>query len=219
MICGQLWWASLISCRYSAKGDRAVRYPWRHHEQPNFTLYTLSERKFPVSKRYLKKQLRTLVAEGEMGAKAGNWDQSEGFLTKIDRLNTSIYRFGFLTSRLDLSAAMLMTHDGWQVCLTCATANLVFRVGLGSRKTNVYLRGERLWYIYVPLKEKKEDLPEVSTIFHDRPVSFSCHCSSFGSMILGEQIVHINEGKGKLALSSTKHNFLPAPLPLLLLHN
>ena len=47
-----------------------------------------------------------------MGAKAGNWDQSEGFLTKIDRLNTSIYRFGFLTSRLDLSAAMLMTHDG-----------------------------------------------------------------------------------------------------------
>ena len=43
-----------------------------------------------------------------MCAKAGNWDQSEGFLTKIDRLNTSIYRFGFLTSRLDLSAAMLI---------------------------------------------------------------------------------------------------------------
>ena len=105
------------------------------------------------------------------------------------------------------------THDGWQVCLTCATANLVFRVGLGSRKTNVYLRGERLWYIYVPLKEKKEDLPEVSTIFHDRPVSFSCHCSSFGSMILGEQIVHINEGKGKLALFRTKDNVLLTPPP------
>ena len=74
-----------------------------------------------------------------MCAKAGNWDQSERFLTKIDRLNTSIYRFGFLTSRLDLSAAMLILM-------------IVFRVGLGSRKTNVYLRGERLWYIYVPLK-------------------------------------------------------------------
>ena len=150
---------------------------------------------------------------GEMCAKAGNWDQSEGFLRKIDRLNTSIYRFGFLTSLLDLSAAMLIFMMGWQVCLTCATANLVFRVGLGSRKTNVYLRGERLWYIYVPLKYKKEDLPEVSTIFHDRAISFSCHCSSFGSMILGEQIVHINEGKGKLALFRTKDNVLLTPPP------
>lgn len=47
-----------------------------------------------------------------MCAKARNWDQSEGFLTKIDRLNTSIYRFGFLTSRLDLSAVMLILMMG-----------------------------------------------------------------------------------------------------------
>ena len=32
----------------------------------------------------------------------------------------------------------------WQVCLTCATANLVNRAGLGNRKTNVHLCGERL---------------------------------------------------------------------------
>ena len=59
-----------------------------------------------------KKQLRMLVEKGKMCVKAGNWDQSEGFLTKIDRLNTSIYRFSFLTSRLDLSAAMLILMMG-----------------------------------------------------------------------------------------------------------
>ena len=36
----------------------------------------------------------------------------------------------------------LLTY--WQVCLTCATANLVNRAGLGNRKTNVRLCGERL---------------------------------------------------------------------------
>ena len=46
-----------------------------------------------------------------MCAKAGNWDQSEGFLTKIDRLNTSIYRFGFLTSRLSAAMLILMMGD------------------------------------------------------------------------------------------------------------
>ena len=33
--------------------------------------------------------------------------------------------------------------------LTCATANLVNRAGLGNRKTNVRLCGERLWYVTV----------------------------------------------------------------------
>ena len=60
---------------------------------------------------------------------------------------------------------------------------------------------------------KKKDLPEVSTIFHDLPISFSCHCSSSGSMILGAQIVRINEGKGKLALFRTKDNGLLTPPP------
>ena len=47
-----------------------------------------------------------------MCEKAGNWDQSESFLTNTDWLNTSIYSFGFLTSRLDLSVAMLILMMG-----------------------------------------------------------------------------------------------------------
>ena len=39
------------------------------------------------------------------------------------------------------------------------------------------------------------------------PISCCCDCPSFGSLI-GRQIVHINEGKGKLALFSTKDNVL-----------
>ena len=37
--------------------------------------------------------------------------------------------------------------------------------------------------------------------------------SSSGSLILGGQIVHINEDKGKLALFSTKDNVLLTPHP------
>ena len=40
------------------------------------------------------------------------------------------------------------------------------------------------------------------------PISCCCDCPSSGSLIFGRQIVHINEGKGKLALFSTKDNVL-----------
>lgn len=51
------------------------------------------------------------------------------------------------------------------------------------------------------------------------PADIVVHCgkpifSYYGSLILGAQIMHINEGKGKLALS----NFY-SPLPFLLLNN
>ena len=36
------------------------------------------------------------------------------------------------------------------------------------------------------------------------------NCSSYG---LQEEIIHINEDEGKIALSSTKHNFLITPPP------
>ena len=57
-----------------------------------------------------------------------------------------------------------------------------------------------------------------------RPISCWCDCSSSGSQIFGGQIVHINEGKGKLALFSTKDNAFYLPISLfiltfLLLHN
>ena len=39
-----------------------------------------------------------------------------------------------------------------------------------------------------------------------------CHCPSSGSLILGGQIVHINEGKDKLALFSF-YLFRPPPTP------
>ena len=40
------------------------------------------------------------------------------------------------------------------------------------------------------------------------PISCCCDCPSSGSLIFGRQIVHINEGQGKLALFSTKDNVL-----------
>ena len=57
-----------------------------------------------------------------------------------------------------------------------------------------------------------------------RPISCWCDCSSSGSQIFGGQIVHINEGKSKLALFSTKDNAFYLPISLfiltfLLLHN
>ena len=170
-------------------------------------------KKIPCLQKVFKKTVKNACRRGGNGCKS--WELGPKW--RLFNKNRSAEYLDISLRFLDFTpwpfCGDVDTHDGWQVCLTCATANLVFRVGLGSRKTNVYLRGERLWYIYVPLKEKKEDLPEVSTIFHDRPVSFSCHCSSFGSMILGEQIVHINEGKGKLALFRTKDNVLLTPPP------
>ena len=52
------------------------------------------------------------------------------------------------------------------------------------------------------------------------PISCCCDCPSSGSLIFGGQIVHINEGKGKLALFSTIDNVLltqhpPTPLQLI----
>ena len=54
-------------------------------------------------------------------------------------------------------------------------------------------------------------------------IQFCCfHCptifSSLGSLILGEQIVHIDEFEDKLALSNNKPNFKLTRVPLLLLH-
>ena len=40
-----------------------------------------------------------------------------------------------------------------------------------------------------------------------------CHCSSSGSLIIGAQIAHINDGEGKLALFSTKGKVLLTPIP------
>ena len=40
------------------------------------------------------------------------------------------------------------------------------------------------------------------------PISCCCDCPSSGSLIFGGQIVHIKEGKGQLALFSTKDNVL-----------
>ena len=57
------------------------------------------------------------------------------------------------------------------------------------------------------------------------PVPFCCfHCPtifySLGSLILGEQIVHIDEFfEDKLALSNNKPSFKLTRVPLLLLHN
>ena len=56
------------------------------------------------------------------------------------------------------------------------------------------------------------------------PVPFCCfHCptifSSLGSLILGEQIVHIDESEDQLALSNNKPSFKLTRVPLLLLHN
>ena len=45
------------------------------------------------------------------------------------------------------------------------------------------------------------------------PISCCCDCPSSGSLIFGGQIVHINEGKGKLALLSTKDSVLLTPHP------
>ena len=56
------------------------------------------------------------------------------------------------------------------------------------------------------------------------PVPFCCfHCptifSSLGSLILGEQIVHIDESEDQLSLSNNKPSFKLTRVPLLLLHN
>ena len=56
------------------------------------------------------------------------------------------------------------------------------------------------------------------------PVPFCCfHCptifSSLGSLILGEQILHIDESEDQLALSNNKPSFKLTRVPLLLLHN
>ena len=55
------------------------------------------------------------------------------------------------------------------------------------------------------------------------PISWCCDCPSSGSLIFGQQIVHINEGKGKLALFYSANNVLVTPLLFififLLLHN
>ena len=40
-----------------------------------------------------------------------------------------------------------------------------------------------------------------------------CHCSTSGSLIIGAQIAHIDDGEGKLALFSTKGNVLLTPIP------
>ena len=45
------------------------------------------------------------------------------------------------------------------------------------------------------------------------PISCCCDCPSSDSLIFGGQIVHINKGKGKLALFSTKDNVLLTPHP------
>ena len=52
------------------------------------------------------------------------------------------------------------------------------------------------------------DLQSLSRSNYARIMFFRCHCPNSGSLILGGQIMHINEGKGKLALFSTKDNVL-----------
>ena len=51
------------------------------------------------------------------------------------------------------------------------------------------------------------------TVNYARSVFCRCYCPSSGSLILGAQIVHIYEVKGKLALFSTKDNIFLAPHP------
>ena len=45
------------------------------------------------------------------------------------------------------------------------------------------------------------------------PISCCSDCPSSGSLIFGGQMVHINEGKGKLDLFNTKDNVLLTPHP------
>ena len=45
------------------------------------------------------------------------------------------------------------------------------------------------------------------------PISCCSYCPSSGSLIFGGQMVHINEGKGKLDLFNTKDNVLLTPHP------
>ena len=45
------------------------------------------------------------------------------------------------------------------------------------------------------------------------PISCCADCPSSGSLIFGGQMVHINEGKGKLDLFNTKDNVLLTPHP------
>ena len=111
------------SFRY-AKDAREFRYP-RASLWSTTKFYTLSERKFNISKRHL----RTLAIKGEMCAKATN---SLGTRTKVQAFQVTstglIPRF-YIASRCWYSST-----DGWQVCLIYATANLVDGAGLGNKK-------------------------------------------------------------------------------------
>ena len=50
------------------------------------------------------------------------------------------------------------------------------------------------------------------------PLKTAKFCSSV-LLIFGAHILHIDEGERKLAISITKHNFLPSPFPILRPHN
>ena len=63
------------------------------------------------------------------------------------------------------------------------------------------------WYLMNKVKLAC-DLQSLSRSNYARIMFFRCHCPNSGSLILGGQIMHINEGKGKLALFSTKDNVL-----------
>ena len=63
-------------------------------------------------------------------------------------------------------------------------------------------------YVYVCMYVVSETLRNYAS-----PISCCWDCPSSGSLIFGGQIVRINEGKGKLALFSTKDNVLLTPHP------
>ena len=105
-----------------------------------------------------------------MCAKAGNWDQSEGFLTKIDRLNTSIYRFGFLTSRLDLSAAMLILMMSDKSADVRDSKFSLSRGPEQQKNTRLPSRGETL--VYLCTTEIKKGRPAGGGHNFPRPTYF-----------------------------------------------
>jgi len=63
------------------------------------------------------------------------------------------------------------------------------------------------------LRNKVKLTPMWLTVNYARSVFCRCYCPSSGSLILGAQIVHIYEVKGKLALFSTKDNVFLTPHP------